>query len=166
MEIETLSESAIVLMVGLRDAMLIRREPTAACPSGHHKRFTIMDLVADGLMLGGEVGNLRGIGELDKTGRGLYKKGLVTRQVMHTRSYYGLTDAGIALVARIEAEANVTALVAAEQARNQAAGDLADAERRVREATEALRLARKERGARYPLEALLDYRREFPLSRR
>ncbi len=165
-EIEALSESAIVVMVGLRDASARRREPTAACPSGHHTMFTIMDMVSDGLMLGGEVGNLRGVAELDKAARGLYKRHLVVRRVLHTRSYYGLTDEGLALVARIEAEAGVTDLVAAEHARNEAAADLADAERRVRAAQEALRQARKERGTRYPLAALLDYRRDYPLSRR
>lgn len=164
-EIETLSESAIVVMVGLRDASARRREPTAACPDGHHTMFTITDLVADGLMLGGEVGNLRGVAELDKTARSLCKRHLVVRRVLHTRSYYGLTDEGLALVARIEAEAGVTGLVAAEHARNEAAADLADAQRRARETQEALRLARKESGTRYPLAALLDYRREFPLRR-
>lgn len=165
-EIETLSEDAIVLLVGLRDASLRRREPTPACPSGLHTRFTVTDLVTGGLLLGGDVGNSRVVADLDKAGRGLYKKHLVTRHVMHTRAYYGLTAEGLSLVYRIEAEADVTDLVAAEHAREAAAADLADAERRVREAAEALRRARKARAARYPLAALLEYRREFPLSRR
>jgi hypothetical protein len=165
-EIETLSEDAIVLLVGLRDATARRREPTAACPSGHHTAFTITDLVSDGLMLGGEVGNKRGIADLDRSARGLCKRGLVARRTLHTRAYYRLTDEGRALVARIEEEAGVTYLVAAEHARGEAAACLADAQRRATEAQEALRLARKEAGVRYPLEAVLDYRREFPLNRR
>ncbi len=59
----------------------------------------------------------------------------------------------------------MTELVAAEHAYGEAEADLADAERRARETYEALRLARKERGTRYPLAALLGYRREFPLGR-
>jgi hypothetical protein len=165
-EIETLSESAIVVLVGLRDATARRREPTAACPSGHHTMFTITDLVSDGLMLGGEVGNLRGIADLDRTARGLHKRRLASKRTLHTRSYYGLTDEGLALVARIEEEADVTGLVAAEHARDEAAADLADAQRRVAAAQEALTAARKARGARYPLEALLGYRREYPLTKR
>lgn len=165
-EIETLSEDAIVVLVGLRDASARRREPTTACPSGHHTMFTVTDLVTDGLMLGGEVGNKRGIADLDRTARGLSKRHLVVKRTLHTRAYYGLTDEGIALVARIEAEAGVTALVTAEHARDEAAADVEDAQRRLREAQDALRLARKERGTRYPLAALLEYRREFPLSRR
>lgn len=165
-EIETLSESAIVVLVGLRDATAQRHEPTAANPGGHHTMFTITDLVSLGLMMGGETGNLRGIAELDKTARGLCKRHLASRRTLHTRSYYGLTDEGLALVTRIEEEADVTGLVDAEHACDEAAAELAAAKRRHREAQEALTAARKERGARYALEALLEARREYPLSRR
>jgi hypothetical protein len=165
-EIQTLSEDGIVVLVGLRDASARRREKTAACPSGYHKSFTITDLVSDGLMLGGEVGNRTGIAALDKSARGLCKRGLAAMRTLHTRVYYRLTDEGLALVARIEAEAGVTELSAAERARDEAVADQEDAERRVREAQEALRIARKQAGTRYPLARLLDYRREFPLTNR
>jgi hypothetical protein len=164
-EIETLSESAIIVMAGLRDASTIHREPTAANPSGYHTFFTITDLVSDGLMLGGEVGNLHRIADLDKTGRGLYKKGLVHKRTLYGRAYYALTDTGIALLTRIEKEAGVDGLVAAEIAHRKAAADAEEAQLRAREAMEELRLARKAAGARYALAALLDARREYPLDR-
>jgi hypothetical protein len=164
-DIETLSESAIVVLAGLRDASDRRRPPTPAAPDGYQRFFTITDLVADGLMLGGEVGNLRGIGELDKTARGLYKRGLVHKRTLHGHAYYALTDAGTVLVLRIEGEAGVTELAQAERASWQAAADAELAADRARRAHEALRAARKARGARYALEALLDTRREYPLAR-
>jgi hypothetical protein len=165
-EIEALSEDAIVVLAALRDASTIRREPTAANPDGYQRFFTITDLVSDGLVLGGEGYNLRGIAGLDKTARGLCKKGLVLKRTLHTRAYYALSDAGIALLARIEKEAGVTDLVAAEIAVRRANADVTDAQRRHREALEALRLARKEAGERYALDGLLQARREYPLDRR
>lgn len=164
--IETLTEDAITVLVALRDAAARRREPTAACPDGHQRSFNLTDLVGEGLMLGGETWNREGLARVDRSARGLCKRGLAARRTIYTRVYYGLTDEGLAVVAAIEAEAGVTDLVAAVHERDEATAALAEAERRVREAQEALRLARKERGARYPLEALLDYRRQYPLSRR
>src|SRR5580658_9239885 len=128
-EIETLSENAIVIMVGVRDASALRREPTAAHPDGHHTMFTLTDLVTDGLMMGGQVGTpLHCFADLDRTARGLCKRGLMVRRTLYTRVYYGLSEEGLALVGRIEAEAGVTGLVAAEHERNEAAADLAAAE--------------------------------------
>jgi hypothetical protein len=164
-EIETLSESAIVVLVALRDASARRHEPTAAHPDGHHTRFTVIDLVALGLALGGDTSDYRGIAGLDKTARGLYKRHLASRVTLHSRAYYGLTDQGIALVARIEEEAGVTELVAAEHAHQQAVADHQATELRRHEASAALMAARKRAGVRYPLAAVLDYRREFPLGR-
>jgi DNA-binding MarR family transcriptional regulator len=165
-EIETLSEDAIVVLAALRDASTIRREPTAAHPSGYQRFFTVTNLVSDGLLFGGDLRNMRGIAALDKTARGLYKKGLVHAQTLHTRRYYALTDAGEALLARIEKEAGVDGLVAAEIEHRKARAEAEAAQARARDAMEALRLARKAAGARYSLESLLDARREHPLSRR
>ena len=165
-EIEALSESAIVVMAGLRDASAHRYEPTAGNPDGRHTMFSITDLAAEGLVLGGDTGNLSGIAGLDKTARGLYKRHLVSRRTLHGRAYYALTDEGTVLMLRVEAEAGVTELAEAERAMCQAQADAELAVRREREARAALTAARRRHGGRYALEVLLDARREYPLGAR
>jgi DNA-binding PadR family transcriptional regulator len=89
----------------------------------------------------------------------------VHKRTLYGRTYYTLTDAGLALLARIEKEAGVADLTAAEIAMRQATAAVEEAQHRQRTAMEALRLARKEAGERYALEGLLQARREYPLDR-
>jgi hypothetical protein len=164
-EIQTLSESAIVVMAALRDAAARRRPPAPAAPDGYQRFFTITDLAAEGLVLGGDHGNLPGIAALDKTARGLYKRGLVHKRTLHGHAYYALTGEGTVLMTRIEAEVGVTELAEAERDNRQAEADVDLAMNRARDAHRALTEARRARGGRYALEVLLDARREFPLAR-
>ena len=166
-EIETLSESAITVLAALRDASALRRTrgPRSSRPDGITRAWTVTGLAEDGRVLGGDTENKAGLAALDKAARGLAKKGLVTRRTIFTRVYYAITGEGTALLLRIEAEAGISALVTVQLAHEQALADLHAATRRVAETREQLRAERKALGGVYPWDALLDYRRKFPLAR-
>jgi hypothetical protein len=165
-DIETLTEQGITFLAALRDASALRREPSAVRPDGFVRSWTVTDLVADGRMLGGDTENKPAIAGLDKAARGLCKRGLAARRTFFGKSFYTLTDGGIALLARIETEAGITSLVAAQLAHEQALADLRLANRRVSETREQLRTERKAFGGAYPWDVLLNTRRGKPLVRR
>lgn len=164
-EIETLTEDGITVLVALRDASALKREGSKRA-DGTTQAWTITALAADGRVLGGDTGNLPGLASLDRAARGLAKKGLVARRTIFSKTYYTVTGEGLALLARIEAEAGITALVTAHLEHEQALADLRAANVRVNGTREALRAERQAFGGAYSWEVLMETRRGKPLGRR
>jgi hypothetical protein len=164
-EIETLTEGGLTVLAALRDASALRREGSTRA-DGTTRAWTITALAEDGRVLGGDTEDKDGLAALDKAARGLAKKGLVARRTIFTKVYYTLTDEGRDLLARIEAEAGLSALVTAQLEHEQALADLRAANRRVDETRKRLAAERKPFGGAYPWEALMEARRGHPLNRR
>lgn len=151
----SITPDQLKIMIALRDASALRREPSPLTPDGHEKWWSLGELEMQGLLDIGPYTNA--------AGRTLRRLGLVAGRTQHTVTRYSLTGGGGAMLARMEAEAGVTGLVAAELALAQAVKDEQAAVDRCHEARAALYEARRANGRRPALSSayvLLDALKE------
>jgi hypothetical protein len=146
----SITSDQLKILVALRDAAALRREPGPITPDGHEQWFTLSELVGEGRLTGG----IGAFATLSAAARSLRKQGLVAGRVQHTVTWYSLTGAGGSMLARLEAEAGVTDLAAAERALEQAEKDEQAAIDRCHAARAALYDARAAYGRRPALRAL------------
>lgn len=139
------------ILVALRDASALRREPKEITPDGHERWFTLVELTQEGRLADPTPP------AMSRAARSLRKSTpYVAGQTLHTVVYYTITDEGVALLAGLERAAGVTVLVAAELALEQAEKDMHAAVDRYHGARAALTAARREAGVRGSINVLLD----------
>jgi hypothetical protein len=148
----SITSDQLKILVALRDAAALRREPGPITPDGHEKWFRLSELVQEGRLPHDDDGFASPA--LCAAARSLRKQGLVAGRVQHTVTWYSLTGAGGSMLARLEAEAGVTDLAAAERALEQAEKDEQAAIDRCHAARAALYDARAAYGRRPALRAL------------
>jgi hypothetical protein len=143
------------ILVALRDASALRREPGPLTPDGHERWFTLTQLISEGRLVDACPPTL------SAPARSLRKHTpYVVGKTLYTRVYYSITDAGREYLEGLERTAGVTALTAAELALEQAETDMHQAVDRYHEARAGLAAARREAGARGSLNVLLDAMKE------
>jgi hypothetical protein len=150
----SITPDQLKVMVALRDAAALRREPKTLTPDGHEQWFRLSELVQEGRLPHDDDGFASPA--LCAAARSLRKQGLVAGRVQHTVTWYSLTGGGGALLSRLEAEAGVTELVAAELALEQSEADMNAAVDRYHVARTALTIARRTAGVRGSINVLLD----------
>jgi hypothetical protein len=153
----SITSDQLKIMVALRDAAALRREPGPITPDGHEKWFRLSELVQEGRLPHDDDGYASPA--LCSAARSLRKQGLVAGRVQHTVTWYSLTGGGGAMLARLEADAGVTELTAAELALEQAESDMNAATDRYH-AARAARAAYGRRPALWSLYLLLDAMKE------
>jgi hypothetical protein len=157
----SITPDQLKIMVALRDASALRREPGPITPDGHEKWFRLSELVQEGRLPHDDDGFASPA--LCAAARSLRKQGLIAGRVQHTVTWYSLTGGGGAMLARLEADAGVTELTAAELALEQAESDMNAATDRYHAAREGLHAARAAYGRRpalWSLYLLLDAMKE------
>jgi hypothetical protein len=148
----SITSDQLKIMVALRDAAALRREPGPITPDGHEKWFRLSELVQEGRLPHDDDGYASPA--LCSAARSLRKQGLVAGRVQHTVTWYSLTGAGGSMLARLEADAGVTDLAVAELALEQAEKDEQAAIDRCHAARAALYDARAAYGRRPALRSL------------
>lgn len=156
----SITPDQLKIMIALRDASALRREPRPLTPDGHEKWFTLTQMISEGRLIGPDGFTPPG---LSAAARSLRRLGLVAGRVQHTVTWWSLTGGGGAMLARMEADAGVTGLVAAELALEQAQADIEAATDRYQAARAACTAARREAGVRGSVNVLLDALKETAL---
>jgi hypothetical protein len=141
------------ILVALRDAAALQRKPADGVLDGHQHRFSLGQLEREE--------RLSITADTSAAARSLRRHTeYVTGSTMHMVVYYALTDAGLGFVARLEEQAGVTGLAAAELALEQAERDMHAAIGRYHEARRVHTAARREAGVRGSVNVLLDAMKE------
>jgi hypothetical protein len=145
----SITPDQLKIMIALRDASALRREPGPITPDGIEKWWSLGELETQGLLNIGPY--------TSASGRTLRRLGLVAGRTQHTVTRYSLTGGGGAMLARMEQEAGVTELRGAELAQEQAERDMHVAVDRYHIARADLNRLRGDAGHRGSINVLLDY---------